>query len=122
MASEKTNPRMERIRKAIMRELADLIANDLKDPRLDHQVISITDVEVTNDLSHAKVFISILGEEEERNQLMTLLMEYKGKLRKGLSQSLQLRHTPELHLHLDDSLERGLRMSQLLDKIAKGEI
>jgi ribosome-binding factor A len=122
MPSEKTNPRLERVRKAIMRELASLIANDLKDPRLDHQVISITDVEVTNDLSHAKVFISILGDEEERNQLMTLLLDYKGKLRKGLSQTLQLRHTPELHLHLDDSLERGLRMSQLLDKIAKGEL
>lgn len=114
--------RLERVRKAILCELADLIRTEVKDPRLDHQVISVTDVEITSDLRHAKVFISILADEDERNELMTILLESAGKLRKGLGQRVRLRYTPELHLKLDESLERGTRVHLLIEQISRGEL
>jgi ribosome-binding factor A len=120
--NRQTFTRADRVRKALMREIADIIATEIKDPRLDNQVISITDVEVSTDLSVAKVYISILADEAQQTELMTLLLGYKGKIRKAVGQRIQLRHTPELSLHLDTSLERGTHLSLLLEKIARGEL
>ena len=124
MASSNATPafsRSDRVRKALMREIADIIKTDLKDHRLDDQVISVTDVELSKDISIAKVYISILAEESVQADLMTILMSYTGKIRKAVGHRVQLRHTPEIQLFLDHSLERGMKLQQLLDKISKGE-
>ena len=113
--------RSDRVRKALMREVADIIATGLKDPRLDGVVISVTDVEVTLDLSVAKVYLSILAEALKQQEVMKALVESQPKIRKAVGQRIRLRHTPEVLLKLDTSLERGVRMNQLLDKIAQDE-
>lgn len=120
--SRQSFSRVDRVRKAVLREMGDILANELQDPRLDDQIISVTDVEVSNDLRHAKVFFSILADEETRNELMTLILDYAPKIRQALGQRVQLRYVPELHLFLDDSLERGTRVSALLNKLSSGEI
>ena len=115
--------RADRVRKAIQREMGEILRVEIQDPRLDDIVISTTEVELTNDLSVAKVYLSIfLDDPDKRNEIMTILMEYQKKVRKAIGQRIRLRHTPEIHFKFDDSLERGVRMSQLLDKISKGEI
>lgn len=125
MAPANSSPsfsRSDRVRKALMREIADIIKTDLKDYRLEDQVISVTDVELSKDMSIAKVYISILSEEAVQADLMTILLGYTGKIRKAVGQRVQLRHTPEIQLFLDHSLERGMKLQQLLDKITKGEV
>lgn len=119
MASE--NNRSDKVRKALQREIASIINNDIKDPRFEDQVISVTDVEISGDFRHAKVFVSILADDEERNELMTLLLTYSNRIRKLVGERVRLRYTPEIHLKLDESLERGTRVSVLLDQIARGE-
>ncbi len=115
--------RVDRVRKAIQRELGDILRTEMKDPRLEDLVISVTEVELTPDLSVAKAYLSIfLDDEDERMEVMTILMSHQAKARKALGQRIRLRHVPEVHFKFDDSLERGVRMSQLLDKIAKGEL
>jgi ribosome-binding factor A len=113
--------RSDRVRKALMREVADILMTEIKDPQLEGWVISVTDVEVSADLSVAKVYISILGEKEEQIEVMTRLLDYTSKIRKAVGHRVRLRHTPEIVLKLDEALERGTRLTQLLDKIAKGE-
>ncbi|XVJ51533.1 MAG: 30S ribosome-binding factor RbfA [Vampirovibrio sp.] len=115
--------RVDRVRKAIQRELGDILRTEIKDPRLEDLVISITEVDLTPDLSVAKVYFSIfLDDNDERQEVMTILISHQAKARKALGQRIRLRHTPELLFKFDDSLERGVRMSQLLDQIARGEL
>jgi ribosome-binding factor A len=114
---------VDRVRKAIQRELGDILRTEIKDPRLEDLVISITEVDLTPDLSVAKVYFSIfLDDNDERQEVMTILISHQAKARKALGQRIRLRHTPELLFKFDDSLERGVRMSQLLDQIARGEL
>jgi ribosome-binding factor A len=113
--------RSDRVKKAMIRELSEILMSELQEPRLENKVISVTDVELSADFGHAKVFISIFADEEERHFLMSVLLSQVGKLRKALGPRLRLRYTPELHLHLDDSLERGSQMNALLEKIAREE-
>jgi len=123
MAQRQEFSRADRVRKAIQREMGEILRHDIQDSRLDDIVISTTEVELTNDLSVAKVYLSIfIDDPDERNEVMTILMDYQGKVRKAIGQRIKLRHTPEIHFKFDDSLERGVRMSQLLDKLSKGEI
>jgi ribosome-binding factor A len=114
--------RSDRVRKAIMREVSDIIAHAIKEPRLANVLISVTDVEVTHDLRFARIFVSILGEEETRNEIMDILIEAQPKVRSELGARVRLRYTPEIDIRLDDSLERGARVTQILDQISRGEV
>jgi ribosome-binding factor A len=114
--------RHDKVRKAMMREISDIISTELQAPELQDKIISVTDVELSPDLRYAKVFLSILGQADEQAPIMDVLLEALPTIRKHVGQRIRLQFTPELALHLDDSLERGARMSQLLDQIAKGEI
>lgn len=105
--------RTYRIGEQIKRELADLV-RQLKDPRIG--MITITDVEVTKDLSHARVFFSVLGEEEDVRQSQKGLEHAGGFLRKELGRALRLRVTPQLHFVYDDTQLRGQEMDQLIRK------
>lgn len=109
MASHRT----ARIAEEIKRELSQMIREELKDHRV-QGLISITNVEVTNDLRYAKVYISKLGDAEETKKTMEGLEKAAGYLRSELAKRLQLRLTPELIFKADTSLEYGAKINKIL--------
>lgn len=106
--------RIGRINEEIQRELSDLI-RQLKDPRV-QTLLSITRVDTTPDLRYAKVFVSVMDEDKEKDAIRGL-RSAGGWLRRELGASLQLRYTPELVFELDDSLKYGAHMFDLLSKL-----
>lgn len=113
MTKKQENSRTLRVADQIQRELADLLQREIKDARA--KSITITAVEVTRDYSHAKVFYSILGSSEEIFLAQNGLDNAKGFLRSQLSSRMKLRITPELNFVYDESIERGMRLSKLID-------
>ncbi len=107
--------RIGRINEEIQKELASLIRN-LKDPRVQDTMISITHVEATPDLRYAKVFVSFLQEERASDALKGL-KSASGYLRRELGHALQLRYTPELVWELDDSITYGAKMLKLINSL-----
>jgi ribosome-binding factor A len=108
------NPRARRVAEQIQRELADLIRLEVKDPRVG--MVTLTDAEVTKDLSHAKVFFTLLGDADRIAEAAAGLAHAAGYLRSELSHRLTLRTVPELHFVHDPSIERGIHLSQLIDQ------
>jgi ribosome-binding factor A len=108
--------RQDQLGEVIARELSDLIRTRLKDPRVGFA--SITDVEVSNDIRHAKVFVSVMGEQEEQRATLAALEHATGFLRHELAQRLTIRHTPELLFRLDTSIERGTRVLDLIHRVS----
>ena len=106
--------RAQRVGDQIQRELADLLRNEVKDPRVGP--ITITSVEVSADLSHAKVFFTHLSGKEHAEQAVEALQRTAGFLRSQLSHRLGLYSVPQLHFAYDDSIEAGLRLSHLIDE------
>lgn len=122
MANRNDFSRADRVRKAIIREFSDILTHEVKDPKLVNQLISVTDVEVSGDMRHAKVFVSIMGDETLQNEIMEVLKENTPKIRSAIGQRIRLRYTPEIDVRLDNSLERGARITQLLNQISRGEV
>lgn len=116
-----STPRHLRVSQSIKRELSEIIQRDVKDDRM-AGLVSITDVECSNDCRRAKVFISVFGDEAQQKGTMEVLTERIGQLRGEICRRLSLRFAPELTFHLDDSLERGSKVSALLSQISRGEI
>ncbi|HEY9787453.1 MAG TPA: 30S ribosome-binding factor RbfA [Candidatus Obscuribacterales bacterium] len=116
-----SSQRSLRVSQSIKRELSDMIRRDLKDERIGG-IVSITDVECSNDCRYAKVFVSVYGEEEQQAKTMEALNDELGFIRGELCRRLQLRFAPEIAFKLDHSLERGAKVSELLGKISRGEI
>src|SRR5688572_4842082 len=114
-------PRSRRIAEQIQRELADVIRLELKDPRVTG-LITITDVEVSADQSHAKVFFTLLGDDEKRIEETRIgLTRAAGFLRTQLAQRLKLRTVPQIEFKYDASVERGVKLSRLIDEaVASG--
>jgi ribosome-binding factor A len=110
---KKTSQRARRVGDEIQRELAELLRDEVKDPRVGR--VTITGVEVTSDLSHAKVFITHLAGREHANEAVSALQHTAGFLRTSLSRRLSLYSVPQLHFAYDDSIEAGMKMSQLID-------
>ncbi len=113
--------RNERVRKALMREISDILLKEIKDPNI-AGIVSITDVEVSHDNSYAKVFYSVMADENGRNRTEKAISALTPKIRYEIGKRIRLRHTPELRFVFDESLERGLRITKLIDKISKGEL
>ncbi len=107
--------RIGRINEEIQKELASLIRN-LKDPRVQDTMISITHVETTPDLRYAKVYVSFL-QEEKANDALKGLKSAGGYLRRELGSALNLRYTPELNWALDDSITYGAKMMKLINSL-----
>ena len=107
--------RIGRINEEIQKELSSLIRN-LKDPRVQDTMISITHVETTPDLRYAKVYVSFLQEERAKDALKGL-KSAGGYLRRELGSSLNLRYTPELNWELDDSITYGAKMMKLINSL-----
>lgn len=105
-----------------MREVSDIIAREIKEPALMGRLISVTDVEVSHDLRHARVFVSVMATEAEQAEVMQTLKEAQPKIRALVGQRIRLRYTPEIDIRYDDSLERGTRITSLLNQISRGEV
>ena len=114
MTASKSFSRKDRVAEQIRRELAELIRTELKDPRVG--MISITDVEVTADYAHAKVFFSTLAGSEHVAEVMTGLQKASGFLRRELGKRISIHMTPQLHFVFDQSLERGADLSKLIQE------
>ena len=112
--------RRERVNGLIREEISELIRREVRDPRLSG-FISVTEVVTSPDLKHAKVFVSIMGTEEEKRQVEKGLAAASGFLRKGLGERLSLRYTPELSFQRDESIERGSHLLQLIEEVAPGD-
>jgi ribosome-binding factor A len=110
----KDYPRSRRIAEQIQRELSDVIRLELKDPRVG--MLTITDVEVSQDYSHAKVFFTTLGDAAKVGETVAGLARAAGFLRSQLAHRLKLRIVPQLQFKFDESVERGMRLSRLIDE------
>ena len=112
--------RPERVAELMKREIAGILARELRDPRVS-SMVSVTDVEVTKDLSFARVFVSLLAEGEERERTLVALQRAAGFVRHQLAPRLGLREVPDLRFVHDASIERGARVEEILRKIERGE-
>ena len=111
--------RSDRVAEQIRRELAELIRLELKDPRVN--LVTSTDVEITPDYAHAKVFYTTLASDEQRAELERGLKHSAGFLRREIGRRVRIHHNPELHFVYDASVERGSRLSQLIDQAVKSD-
>jgi ribosome-binding factor A len=114
-------PRHLRVAQSIKREVSAIIQRDLKDDRVGG-IVSVTDVECSNDCRRAKIFISVFGDEDKQKGTIDALNDHVGSIRGELCRRLQLRFAPEVSFKLDNSLERGANVSALINKISRGEI
>ncbi|MEJ7810970.1 MAG: 30S ribosome-binding factor RbfA [Gemmatimonadaceae bacterium] len=114
------NRRSDRVAEAIREEVARFLSEGAKDPRI-VGFVTVTGVDVTHDLRHAKVFVSIMGSEEERRSTFDGLRSLAAHLRSRLARSLRLRFAPEIEFRLDASIERAARIETLLAQIKDGQ-
>ena len=110
--------RLERLNGLFREELSDLLLRQVKDPRL-AQFVSITRVAISPDLSHARVFVSVMGSEEEKASTLEGLTAAANYLRRELNNRISLRRMPELFFRRDDSLEQGAHVLDLLKQITE---
>ena len=106
--------RTKRIAEEIKKVISSMLISGIKDPRIT-SMVSVTDVEVTNDLSYAYVYVSILGGNKESS--MEGLKSACGYIRKEVGKNVKLRHTPEIIFKIDDSIEKGMYMESLIKKV-----
>ena len=114
----KNNNRMSRINDEIMKELSQIIRSEVKDPRIG-SMTTVIRVDTTTDLKYCKVFVSVLGKEEEKQSVMKGLKNASGFMRHLLAERINLRFTPELQFKLDESTEYAIHMNQLIEQVAK---
>ncbi|WP_069789366.1 30S ribosome-binding factor RbfA [Cyanobacterium sp. IPPAS B-1200] len=109
--------RIEKVSSLIKREVSQMLINEIKDDRVGAGMVSITHVEVSGDLQHAKVFVSIYGTSEAKKETMEGLKACTSFVRRSLGQKINLRHTPEIRFMEDSSLEKGDQLIQLINRI-----
>jgi ribosome-binding factor A len=105
--------RMRRVDEAVRAVLSDAIAKDLKDPRVGF--VTVTGVKTSPDLRHARVYVSVLGDEEARAESLAGLRSARGFLQARMAAELTLKHTPTIVFEFDESIDRGMRISHLLE-------
>lgn len=111
--------RNERVRKELMRDISEILRKEIRGLT---GVVSILDVEVAHDNSFAKVIYSVLGSDEQIVKTKEIIEKSTPKIRYEVGKRIRLRLTPELRFVYTDSLEKGSRVSELIDKISRGEI
>jgi ribosome-binding factor A len=107
--------RINRISEEVKKEVSDIVKNEINDPRI-AEFTSIIAAEVTRDLRYAKVFISVLGDDKVKKDTMQGLKSAAGFVRKEIGRRINLRYTPEIIFELDESIEKGIYMSKLIDE------
>ncbi|PSR16530.1 30S ribosome-binding factor RbfA [filamentous cyanobacterium CCP3] len=113
------NRRVERVASLIKREISQMVMLDIKDDRVGAGMVSVTDVDVSGDLQHAKVFVSIYGTDEAKAETMEGLKAATGFVRSELGQRLRLRRTPEIIFREDLGVERGTRVLSLINQLSQ---
>lgn len=111
--------RVNRVGEQMKKELGDIISRKIKDPRIGF--VTVTDVQVTGDLQQAKVYISVLGDEEQRENTLKGLAKAKGFIRTEIGQRIRLRKTPELIFEFDESMAYGNRINSLIHELQRDE-
>jgi len=114
-----TSRRVARVSELIKREVSKMLLQDIKDDRVGAGMVSVTDVDVSGDLQHAKIFVSIYGSAAAKAETMAGLKAATGFVRSELGQRVRLRRTPEVVFLEDNSLERGDRILSLLNRISE---
>ena len=110
--------RTERVDELLRQEIGALLAKEIADPRIGFA--TITDVETSPDLRHAKVWVSVIGGKADRDETLRAMQQSMGYVRHELGRRLRIRRIPELHVRLDDSAERGTRLLHLLNELEAG--
>ena len=112
--------RIERVNNLIRREISELLQRQVKDPRLG-SFVAVTQVSISSDLRHAKIFVSRTGSDKEKRETLSGLTAASHFFRSQLARRLKLRRIPELSFQWDDSIECGAHLLELMDTISKGE-
>jgi ribosome-binding factor A len=106
--------RMRRVNEAVREVLSGRLAEGLKDPRIGF--VTVTAVETSTDLRHARVFVSVLGDDADRDRTLAGLASSHGLLQAEIARELRMKRTPTLEFVYDESIDRGMRISRLLDE------
>jgi ribosome-binding factor A len=112
-------PRMRRINEVLREVVGAAISSDLSDPRIGF--VTVTSVETSPDLRTAKVFVSVLGDEQSRDETLVALRSSHGVLQTRIAAETRMKRTPTLTFHYDDTIEQGVRISRLLEDDPEGE-
>jgi ribosome-binding factor A len=112
-----TNRRVSRVAELIRREVSQMLLSDIKDDRVGAGMVSVTDVDVSGDLQHAKIYVSIYGTDEAKAETMAGLKSATGYVRREIGARVRLRRTPELIFLEDPSIERGTKVLSLLNQL-----
>jgi len=111
--------RMKRVSSLLLREICDILHREIKDPRIGF--VTITDCEVAPDLSTARVYVSVIGEETRKKEAIETLNHASSFIRRHIQERITLKRIPYLQFILDNSIEHGIRICALLDEIKKSE-
>ena len=111
--------RADRVSEAIKREVSLMITQDVKDPRV--HFVTVTEVKTTDDLRYAKIYVSVLGDDQTRKESMEGLAHAKGFIRSELGRRIGLRYTPDIQFFPDNSLDHSIKIRTLINEIKKDE-
>jgi ribosome-binding factor A len=114
------NIRAKQVGEQMKKELSDIISRKIKDPRVGF--VTVTDVEVTGDLQQAKVFISVLGDDKQKEESLIGLTKAKGFIRSEIGRRIRLRKTPEILFEFDESIDYGNHIETLIHQLHKDEV
>ena len=109
--------RVEKLAALLKREVSELLMNGVSDERIHQAMITITAVEVSGDLQHAKIFVSLFGEKEKKDEVLVCLEQSKGFIRGELARRLQMRHSPDLVFKIDQGMSKGSSVLDLLTSL-----
>jgi ribosome-binding factor A len=109
--------RMRRVDEAVRQVLSDAVAHDLQDPRIGF--VTMTSVKTTSDLRHARVYVSVLGTDEQRAATLAGLASAHGALQRRLARDLRMKRTPTLEFLYDDTTDRAMRLEQIIEREAR---
>jgi ribosome-binding factor A len=112
-----TSPRIARLRELFKEETSAILQRNMRDPRIGF--VSVTDVELSPDLRHARIFVSVYGDAEAKARTMEGLRSAEGFVRTELAHRIRLRYTPEVSFRIDESIEQGDRVNRLLRQVTK---
>lgn len=111
--------RQEKIQRLLKTEVSDILRREFKDPRLGF--VTVTDAEISADLRHARIFVSVMGSPEDRETNMAVLKGSARFVRQELGKRIQMKVLPDLEFRLDTSIDQGIRMLELLERIRRDE-
>lgn len=111
--------RQNKVRQLLKQEVSDIIRREIKDPRLGF--LTVTDAEITADLKHSKVYVTILGDEQERKQSMDVLKHAQHFIRQEFGKRVRMKILPDIQFFYDESVDRGVRIFELLEEIKRDD-